>query len=47
MVQIVVQTPKKFSKAQRELIRQLGETMHIENTPTSRNLLGKMKDLFG
>jgi molecular chaperone DnaJ len=46
VVQIVVQTPKKFSKAQRELIRQLGETMHIENTPTSRSLLGKMKDLF-
>jgi molecular chaperone DnaJ len=46
VVQIVVQTPKKFSKAQRELIRQLGDTMHIENTPTSRNLLGKMKDLF-
>jgi hypothetical protein len=24
----------------------LGDTMHIENKPTSRSLLGKMKDLF-
>ena len=46
VVQVVVQTPKKFSKPQRELLRQLGETMHIENKPTSRSLLGKMKDLF-
>jgi molecular chaperone DnaJ len=46
LVQIVVQTPKKFTKAQRDLLRQLGETMHIENKPTSRSLLGKMKDLF-
>ena len=46
VVQIVVQTPKRFSKAQRELIRQLGESMQIENKATSRNLLGKMKDLF-
>jgi molecular chaperone DnaJ len=45
-VQIVVQTPKKFTKAQRDLLRQLSETMHIENKPTSRSLLGKMKDLF-
>ncbi len=46
VVQLVVQTPKKFSKLQRDLLRQLGETMQIENKPTSRNLLGKMKDLF-
>ena len=46
VVQIVVQTPKKFTKVQRELLRQLGETMTVENTPTKRSLLGKMKDLF-
>ena len=46
VVQIVVQTPKKFSKVQRDLLKQLGETMQIENKPTNRNLLGKMKDLF-
>lgn len=46
VVQLVVQTPKKLTKAQRELIRQLGDTMQVENTPTSRSLLNKMKDLF-
>jgi molecular chaperone DnaJ len=46
VVQVVVQTPKRLSKAQRDLLRQLGDSMHIENKPTSRSLLGKMKDLF-
>ena len=46
VVQVVVQTPRKFTKAQRDLLRQLGESMQIENKATSRNLLGKMKDLF-
>ena len=45
-MQVAVQTPRKLSKVQRELLRQLGETMTVENTPTSRSLLSKMKDLF-
>jgi molecular chaperone DnaJ len=46
IVQVAVQTPKKLTKVQKELLRQLGETLTVENTPTSRSLLGKMKDLF-
>jgi molecular chaperone DnaJ len=46
LVEIIVQTPKKLTKAQRELIRQLGESISMENTATSRSLFGKMKDLF-
>jgi molecular chaperone DnaJ len=46
IVQVAVQTPRKLNKIQRELLRQLGETMTVENTPTSRSLLSKMKDLF-
>lgn len=46
IVQVIVQTPKKLSKAQRDLLQQLGETMHVENTPASRSLLSKMRDLF-
>jgi molecular chaperone DnaJ len=46
IVQVRVQTPKKLNKQQRELVRQLSETMTVENTPTSRGLLEKMKDLF-
>lgn len=46
VVQIAVQTPKKLTKVQRELLRQLGETMTVENTPTSRSLFAKVKEMF-
>jgi len=46
VAQVVVQIPKKLSKAQREQIRQLADTLAVENKPTSRSLLSKMKDLF-
>ena len=46
IVRVVVQIPKKLSKAQRDLITQLGESMSVENKPTSPGLLEKMKDLF-
>lgn len=46
VVQVMVQIPKKLTKTQRELVRQLGDSLHIENTPTSRGILSKMKDLF-
>jgi molecular chaperone DnaJ len=47
IVEIRVATPSKLNKAQRELLRQLGETMMVENTPTSRSLFAKMRDIFG
>ena len=46
IVKVVVQIPKKLSKAQRELISELGKSMSVENKPTSPGLLEKMKDLF-
>ncbi len=46
IVQVVIETPKKLTKAQREVIRQLGETLETENRRTSRSLLEKMKDFF-
>ena len=46
IVQVVVETPKKLTKAQRELIQQLGTTLTTENRATSRSLLDKMKGLF-
>jgi molecular chaperone DnaJ len=46
VVQVFVQVPKKLNKIQREQIRQLAEALSVENKPTSRNLLSKMKDLF-
>jgi molecular chaperone DnaJ len=46
IVEIRVQTPGKLSKQQRELLKQLDETMTVENTPTSRSLFSKMKEIF-
>jgi molecular chaperone DnaJ len=46
IVQVMVQTPKKLNKVQRELVRQLADTLTVENTPTSRSLMEKMKGLF-
>ncbi len=46
IVKVVVQIPKKLSRAQRELVAELGKSMTVENKPTSPGLLEKMKDLF-
>jgi molecular chaperone DnaJ len=41
-----VATPSKLNREQRELLRQLSETMTVENTPTNRGLFEKMKEMF-
>ena len=46
IVQVVVQVPTKMNKMQKELMRQLGETITVENTPSSRTLFTRMKDMF-
>jgi molecular chaperone DnaJ len=46
VVQVAVQTPRKLTKVQRELLRQLAETMTVENKPTSRSLFSKVKEMF-
>ena len=46
IVEIRVATPAKLTKAQRDLLHQLSETMMVVNTPTSRSLFAKMKDIF-
>ena len=46
IVEIRVATPTKLTRAQRELVKQLSETMVVENEPHSRGLFGKMKDIF-
>jgi molecular chaperone DnaJ len=46
IVEIRVQTPAKLNKQQKELLRQLGETMQVENTPTSRGIFDKVKEMF-
>jgi molecular chaperone DnaJ len=46
VVEVRVATPSKLNKAQRELLRQLSETISVENTPTNRGLFEKMKEIF-
>lgn len=46
VVQVVVQIPRRLSRAQRELVAKLGESLTVDNKPASPGLLDKMKDLF-
>lgn len=46
VIQIRVATPTKLSKQQKDLMKQLSETMVVENAPHSRGLIDKMKDIF-
>jgi molecular chaperone DnaJ len=46
VVRVVVQIPKKLSRAQRELVSKLAESLIVDNKPASPGLMEKMKDLF-
>jgi len=46
VVKVVVQIPRKLSRAQRELVAKLGESMTVDNKPAAPGLIEKMKDLF-
>jgi molecular chaperone DnaJ len=46
VAQVVVRTPTKLSKAQKEKLRELADILTVENTPTSRSLLEKVKEMF-
>ncbi len=46
IVEVRVQTPTKLSKQQRDLLKQLGETMEKENTPHSHGLMDRVREIF-
>ena len=46
IVKVIVQIPRKLSRAQKDLVQKLGEAMTVDNKPASPGLLEKMKDLF-
>ena len=46
VVRVVVQVPRKLTRAQREVVGKLAELMNVDNKPTSPTLIEKMKDLF-
>ena len=46
VVKVLVQVPRKLTRAQREVVNKLAELMSVDNRPTSPTLMDKMKDLF-
>ncbi|HEV3041058.1 MAG TPA: molecular chaperone DnaJ [Candidatus Angelobacter sp.] len=46
-IQLRVETPRKLTKRQRELLEELGSTFAHENKPEPRGLFEKVKDIFG
>jgi molecular chaperone DnaJ len=46
VIKVLVQVPRKLTRAQRELVNKLAELMNVDNRPTSPTLMDKMKDLF-
>jgi len=46
-VKVRVETPRKLTKRQRELMAELGETFSVDNKPEPRSLFEKVKDIFG
>ncbi len=46
VVEVRVETPSKLSKRQKELMRELAETMPVANEPQSRGLFDKVKEMF-
>jgi molecular chaperone DnaJ len=46
VVRVLVQVPRKLTRAQRDLVGKLAELMNVDNKPTSPSLIEKMKDLF-
>jgi molecular chaperone DnaJ len=46
IIEVRVHTPAKLSAQQKQLLQQLSETMSVENTPHSRGLIDRVKDVF-
>ncbi len=46
IVEIRVETPGKLTKQQRDLLKQLGDTMKVENAPHSVGIMDRVKDIF-
>jgi molecular chaperone DnaJ len=46
IVEVRVQTPAKMTKQQKDLMRQLNESLKVDNVPQSRGLFDKVKEMF-
>ncbi len=43
---VVVETPTRLSKEQKELLRQLDDTLDVKSNPQRKSFIDKLKDLF-
>lgn len=46
IVEVRVQTPNKLTKEQKQLLKQLNDTMKVENQPQSHGFMDRMKEMF-
>lgn len=46
IVEVRVQTPNKLTKKQKELLKELSETMKTDNAPQSHGFMDRMKEMF-
>lgn len=46
IVEVRVQTPSNLTRQQKDLLKQLSDTLSIENTPHPRGLFSKVKEMF-
>ncbi|WP_052200960.1 molecular chaperone DnaJ [Terriglobus sp. TAA 43] len=46
IVEVRVQTPAKLTKKQKELLKELSETMKTDNAPQSHGFMDRMKEMF-
>ena len=46
IVEVRVQTPGKLNKRQKELLKELSETMKTDNAPQSHSFMDRMKEMF-
>jgi molecular chaperone DnaJ len=46
VVEVRVQTPAKLTKQQKELMRQLSESLKVDNVPQARGIFDKVKEMF-
>lgn len=46
IIEVRVQTPGKLTKQQKELMRQLSESMKVDNVPQARGIFDKVKEMF-
>ncbi len=46
IVEVRVQTPGKLTRQQKDLLKQLGDTMKVENTPNNAGFVDRVKTIF-